>query len=97
MLTTIATVLGAGVAVVGTIVANVPEAEPYAVPIQYGALGILAFMIWANRDERKHMVQSIDEKDRRIEGLMTQFIEATRDLRDAAKSCKATQDQKPHS
>lgn len=41
--------------------------------LQYGALGILAFMVWTNSKERKYLFQVMEEKDKDIEALFSKL------------------------
>lgn len=66
--------------------------------LQYGALGILGFMIWVNSRERKSMCADIAKKDREILDLFKQQIETSNRMATVAeemvsvvKNCRAAQ------
>lgn len=74
----------------GILLATADPTSPINVPLQYGALGILGFMIWVNSKERRHMITSIDKKDQDFLEMFKRQLELTQQLVDATKAMVST-------
>ncbi len=66
--------------------------------LQYGALGILGFMIWINSQERKSMCRDINTKDAALQNLLreqiqisTKMTDIADDMTNAIKNCRMAQ------
>ena len=98
MISNLSATASIAMAIAGTVVANIPELSNADIPLQYGALGILGFMVWAQSIERKRMIASIEEKDAKMLELYRQTLEActtlartSNDMIRAVDRCSQTQ------
>ncbi len=93
MLSNVACGLGLAYSLLGLIVSDASAGDPtFGVPMQYGALGILAFMVYVWSKERREMVKSLKEEAKKNEDLHERTLDSCGKMATAAQQLVASVD-----